>query len=614
VSNSVLSGVRTSLGMLGKRDRNLLGFGIFLQMATAFLDLAGVVLTGLVVALLTGVSVGSGTTNRLLEMFGSSGSTSAVKSSTLLTLAMIAAVALLSKTALSAVINRFLLRFIAVRQSRVAADLANKLFHSQLNVIQARNFQETGFALTTSINASISGVLGGLTIFATEFAVLVVLTVALLVFDPLITVFTIGFFGILGIVVHRPLGRRMNKLGYETATAQIESQSLIRETMSAYREIAVANRQMIFSKKFEKLRFQAAQYDASSQLLALAPKYLMEIASVLGAVLLCYLVLTTRDSDQAVTTLAVYLVAASRIMPSILRLQGASLGIKNSLGVSGSARQLAVALQPQSSEKRVLDERLLKSTPHNYVHSGFSANLEIHSLSYTYPSSTEEALHDINLVVEAGQFIAFAGVSGAGKSTLADVILGLLTPTAGSVEISGMGSRETIERWPGAISYMPQVVSLFEGSVRENVLMGLSEKDFPDSDIWDVLEKMNLHSMLIESRLGLDTKVGEFGVMLSGGQRQRIGLARALLTKPKMILLDEATSALDAETEDLVLHTIESMGTDVTRIIIAHRLATIRDADAVVFMVNGEIACIGNFDFVRETNAEFRRHTTLLGL
>lgn len=600
--------------MLGKRDRNLLGFGICLQMTTAFLDLAGVVLTGLVVALLTGVSVGSETTNRLLAMFGISGSTSAVKSSTLLTLALIAAVALLSKTALSAVINRILLRFIAVRQSRVAADLANKLFHSQLNVIQARNFQETGFALTTSINASISGVLGGLTIFATEIAVLVLLTVALLVFDPLITVFTIGFFGILGFVVHRPLGRRMSQLGYVTATAQIESQSLIRETMSAYREIAVANRQMIFSKKFEKLRFQAAQYDASSQLLALVPKYLMEIASVLGAVLLCFLVLKTRDSDQAVTTLAVYLVAASRIMPSIMRLQGASLGIKNSLGVSGSARNLAMALQPQSSEMHVLDEKMLESAPHNYEHSGFSANLEIHGLSYSYPDSTEEALHDINLVVEAGQFIAFAGVSGAGKSTLADVILGLLSPTAGSVEISGMGPRETTERWPGAISYMPQVVSLFEGSVRENVLMGLSEKDFPDSEIWNVLEKVNLHSMLLEFRLGLDTKVGEFGVMLSGGQRQRLGLARALLTHPKMILLDEATSALDAETENLVLHTIESMGTDVTRIIIAHRLATIRDADTVVFIVNGEVACIGSFDFVKETNAEFRRHTLLLGL
>jgi ABC-type multidrug transport system fused ATPase/permease subunit len=614
VNSSVLNGVRTSLRLLDKRDRRLLFLGIALQMATAFLDLAGVVLTGLVVALVTGVAAGSGTTNHLLEIVGVSNSNGPVPSSTLLVLALFAAIALLAKTILSALLNRSLLRFIAVRQARVASQLARRLFHSQLDVVQSRNFQETGFALTSSINAAISGVLGGLTIFATEVAVLAVLSVALLLFDPLITVFTIGFFGLLGLASHRPLGRRISTLGFLTAKMQIQSQSLIRETMSAYREIVVSDRQAIFSKKFASLRTEAATYGASSQLLALVPKYLMEVASVVGASLLCILVLTTRDSDQAVTTLAVYLVAASRIMPSILRLQGASLGIKESLGISGPAMELANSIGLNISERPADVASESHSGGSDKNHAGFKASLKIQGLTFRYPNSDVKALNSVSLEIEPGQFIALAGMSGAGKSTLADVILGLVTPASGTVEINGFAPKEAIQRWPGAVSYMPQVVSLFEGTIRENVLMGLGSQDYSDDEIWAVLAKVDLEPMLKETRAGLDTLVGEFGVLLSGGQRQRVGLARALLTKPKIILLDEATSALDADTEDLVLQTIESMGHDVTRIIVAHRLATIRDADKVVFMSNGEIVCSGSFDFVRETNAEFRRHASLLGL
>jgi len=210
--------------------------------------------------------------------------------------------------------------------------------------------------------------------------------------------------------------------------------------------------------------------------------------------------------------------------------------------------------------------------------------------------------------------VALVGSTGAGKSTLTDVILGVLEPDEGSVLISGVPPRQAIERWPGAISYVPQQVALVFGSVRDNVALGLPREAVDDELVWEALERARIARFLRDSREGLDTMIGERGVRLSGGQRQRLGIARALYTRPLLLVLDEATSALDAETEQAIVSTLNDLEGEVTTITVAHRLATVRRADQLLYLRKGRIEARGTFEEVRSAVPDFDRQASLLGL
>jgi ABC-type multidrug transport system fused ATPase/permease subunit len=206
------------------------------------------------------------------------------------------------------------------------------------------------------------------------------------------------------------------------------------------------------------------------------------------------------------------------------------------------------------------------------------------------------------------------GSTGAGKSTLADVILGVLAPDLGVVFVGGHAPADNVLRWPGAMAYVPQDIAVINGTVRENVAMGLPEDLVHDERAWEALERARLADFLLSMREGLDTVVGEHGVKFSGGQRQRLGIARALYTRPRLLVMDEATSALDAETEAAVTDTFSSMSGEVTLVVIAHRLATIRHSDQIAYLNEGRLMAVGSFDEVRAKVPDFERQAELLGL
>jgi ABC-type multidrug transport system fused ATPase/permease subunit len=205
------------------------------------------------------------------------------------------------------------------------------------------------------------------------------------------------------------------------------------------------------------------------------------------------------------------------------------------------------------------------------------------------------------------------GNTGSGKSSLADVILGVRRPTEGLVRLGGVTPIEAIARWPGRIAYVPQSVALMNSDLRVNVALGMPGPEIDDERVWNALEMAHI-AEFFRGGPGLDAKIGERGVRLSGGQRQRIGLARALYTSPDLIVLDEATSALDAETELAIVDALNRLGPGVTRVTIAHRLATIRSADNVIHLERGRVTACGAFESVREESPQFDRQLTALGL
>lgn len=247
-------------------------------------------------------------------------------------------------------------------------------------------------------------------------------------------------------------------------------------------------------------------------------------------------------------------------------------------------------------------------------HAKFVAHVQLKEVELSYPNASTPAISDITLNINSGTSLALVGSTGAGKSTLADLILGVLVPDTGTVTIGGDEPSVAITQSPGAITYVPQDIALVNGTIRDNVALGLPPDLVLDDRIWEALERAQLAAFLSEQRDGLDTIVGEHGMRLSGGQRQRLGLARAFYTRPKLIVLDEATSALDAETEQAVSQTLVDLEGDVTLIIIAHRLATIRHCDQVAYLDRGRISAVGTFEMVRQCAPDFDRQAHLLGL
>jgi len=583
-------------------------------MGTSLLDLVGVLLIGLVGALAVTTIQSQPppeTVTSVAEFLG----LGAVSSQGLVILfSTAAAVVLLTKSLVSSFLTRRVFVFLANRQALVSARLSRALLSRPLTFVQKRSSQETAYALISGAGAATSQILGQLVIAATELALLVVLAVALLYLSPWMALGAIIFFTLVALGLQRAMGGWASRVGSTSARADIASLNAVQEAMAAYREISVSDRRTLYVNRIQDLRWQAARVTADSQFIGLFPKYMFEAALVIGGFALAGVLFATQDSATAVGTLALFLAAGTRVMPSLLRMQGAALGLRGAAGAAEPTFALAAELDhpleapPSSASAEVIRERIRAGNP------DMVPSIDLVDVSVTYPGATVPALQDVTLSVKAGCSLALVGRSGAGKSTLADVILGVIAPERGDVLLGGYDPARAVVTWPGAIAYVPQDVALADGTVRSNVALGLPDGAIDDDLVWEALERAHFSAQLLQEREGLDTVIGERGVRISGGQRQRLGIARALYTRPRLLVLDEATSALDAETEQAISETINALEGDVTTVIVAHRLSTVRAADRVIYLEAGRAAFQGTFDEVAEGIPAFRRQAELMGL
>jgi len=220
----------------------------------------------------------------------------------------------------------------------------------------------------------------------------------------------------------------------------------------------------------------------------------------------------------------------------------------------------------------------------------FYDKIVMENIHYVYPNTEREVLSGVNLTIHKGEAVAFVGPSGAGKTTLADVFLGIMQLKEGKILCDGKDIDHHIDEWSNMLGYIPQFIFLSDDTIRNNVAFGLNVDDSVDEKVWEALEQAQLKEFVKGLPEGLDTRIGERGARLSGGQRQRIGIARALYNNPDILVLDEATSALDNETEKAVMESIEHLLGHKTMIIIAHRITTVRNCDAIYRVDEGNIS------------------------
>ena len=596
-----------SISILSRTDKQKVATVVFLQICMGWLDLLGVLAIGLLGALsVTGLkSENPGDrVSQALRILHISHETFQTQISIIGTTALIL---LVGRTILSIVFTRRILFFLSRRGAKISANLVSRLLSQPLLTVQARSTQETLYAVTAGVVNITLGILATTIIFISDAALLIIMAIGLYVVDPATALGTFLTFALIGTSLYRSMHIKAKKLGIETSLLNIQSNEKIVEVFSSYRESVVRNRRDYYAREIGKVRFALANANAEMGFMPYVSKYVIETSVVMGALLISAAQFILQDSTHAVATLAVFLAAGTRIAPAVLRLQQGLITIHGALGQAKPTLDLIDILGDAPLIEN-LDDTL------NIEHQEFISQIQVLNVTLTYPTKLTPAISNITLNIPSGASVAFVGPSGAGKTTIIDILLGVLNPDKGTVLISGLPPLLAIAKWPGAVSYVPQDVVIASGTIRENIALGYPPEVATDELVMSALKVADLDKFVIGLPNGMDTQVGERGAKISGGQRQRLGIARAMFTRPLLLVLDEATSSLDAETEASISEAINSLRGLTTVVMIAHRLSTVRKADIVVYLSDGKLVAMGTFDEVRDAAPDFDRQATLMGL
>ena len=594
--------IRSCLHLLDRRDRVLLIASGILQMSLVFLDLLGVLLLGSIVAIATSAVQGRplpGIINQSIEVLNLQNMTPQALATVF---GVVATISLLSKSFLNYYLNLRNSRFLASREAKISARMAQLILTQPITTLQKFGTPEYQHSLTIGVNSATVGILAGTIAIVSEIFLQVVMATTLLVFSPTLLLIFVLYFGAIFLLLNWMLGEKANKWSARVTSLSIAGTRAIADSLGSYRDIVVSGKRDHFISIFRKSREEALEFSVKSSMLGQFSKYVFENSVILGGVVFAGYAFFTKTALEAASLLAVFIAAASRIAPSILKIQLGTLLLKGARGATSKFFEILHHLEEQSEQ-----------TTSSINNDPDSSVIRFREVSFRYPSSDKNALSEFSSEFKTGEFTAIVGPTGSGKSTLIDLMLGVLRPTHGSISVFGRDP----EQVPGSsirVGYVPQRVYLSEGSLIENICFGESSTQWDEDRVWDVLDTVLLRQWAAELPEVLTTLIGEGGARLSGGQRQRLGIARALYANPNLLVLDEATSALDAISEYEITEAFERLDKGLTKVVIAHRLSTVLKADKIVYLKGGKIQGMGTFNELRELIPDFDRQAELMGI
>ena len=596
-----------ALQVLNKRDKRRIILVIFLQVFFSLLDLIGVAVIGMIGALaIRGVSskAPGDKVGKVLDILGLANKD---LQSQVAVLGLIAVSMLITKTIFSAFFTRRLLLFLSSRSAQLSSDLYARLISQNLVKIQNVPIQSRIYSITTGVDNLLIGVISSIINMVVDSSLLIVLGIGLFLVDPLMSLSTFTVFGIIGYSLYLIMHKRAAILGEQEANLTIRTNGILWESFESYREIVSRNRRSHAINSFAEERSKLSETKAQTAFLPNVTKYVIEIAVVVMALILCAVQFSISDATHAFGVLTVFMAASTRIAPAVLRIQQSTVMIRSRIGSASGTIDLFESVSGEPKVSRQEDEFSIK-------HPDFNPEVIIEGVNFSYPEKTENSISDFDLRIKPGSITALVGRSGAGKSTLADLILGIVEPSEGKILISGHPPLVAISKWPGSIGYVPQEVLISSGTIRQNLALGFNADQIPEILFWEALEIAQLDNFVTSLPDGLDTLLGDRGAKLSGGQRQRMGIARALFTKPGLLILDEATSAMDGKTEFQISEAIQELKGSVTIVIVAHRLSTLRSADQILYLHEGRVAARGTFEDLRKAVPDFDEQANLMGL
>ena len=376
--------------------------------------------------------------------------------------------------------------------------------------------------------------------------------------------------------------KRMRNAGRNMRSAGALKGQYGYQAINGIKEITVLDRRQNFVEQFGEAALLEQKAVTTNGFISACPDRILEGVCIAGFIgIVCIKIASGTDLNNFVPVLGTFAMAAFRILPSISKISSRLTSIVF----------YQAALQSTYDNLKVAEAYEYMEIKHTAQENRgsicFQRELTIKNVDWKYQNTQNNTLENTSLKIKKGESVAFIGSSGAGKTTLADIIMGLLKPQKGTVEVDGIDIFSMPHQWSRIIGYVPQSVFLIDDTVRSNVAFGLKKEEIQDEKVWKALQQAQLKEFVEKLPYGLDTIVGERGVKFSGGQRQRIAIARALYEDPDILVLDEATSSLDNETETAVMESIDALQGRKTLIIVAHRLTTIRNCDRIYEIADG---------------------------
>lgn len=508
------------------------------------------------------------------------------------------------KAVLAVVITRWGIRRIA----RYEVAIGDRLFRGYINAPWLTRLRRNSADMlqfsSSGVDATVNAfVIPGTTLIG-EAVTLAAVIATLAVAQPLLALVTLLYMFLLAAALYLWVARRARVAGEEYVTATVRTSRLVLEIVGAMKEVTLRNKEREVASVVEASRSRTANARATMTFLNGVPRYALDAGLVGGFLVVGAVGFLTGGLEQALSGIALFGLAGFRIAPSVVRAQTVLSGmtansfyVKRLLAEMSDSELAAQAAAPETVAPVPSDAKRIR----------------LEHVTFRYPVSDELAIRDLSLEIELGTTVAFVGESGSGKSTLVDLVLGLIEPTEGRVLVDDILLSDVRHAWRDRVAYVPQEVALFDATIAQNV--ALTWSDDADRDrVRGALERAHLWDVVGSREGGVDAPIGERGLALSGGQRQRLGIARALYTDPLVLVMDEATSALDSRTEAAVTESIAELDGEVTVIVVAHRLATIKHSDRIFFLRRGELVGSGTFDQLIAQFPDFAEQAQLAGL
>jgi len=595
------------LKILSSADRRKYWIVVACQGLLGFLDLLGVAILGVIGALAVRGIQSQPPSGSIIDLLSVLNISEFSFQSQVAILGLFASLVLVIRTLSSLFLSWKIINFLSARSAQISNDLLSNITQKGLLELQNKSTAHTNYILGPGVSSIAVGILGTISNVIGDISLLIIVTIGVLIIDPAIAVASIILFSSVILYLYLYLHKKTEKIGRDLTLRNIESNKLINEVILGYREIYVRNKLGYYNAKIGENKNMISKLQAYNNFIPSLSKYVIEISVVIGAAMIATVQFLLSDATHAVASLAIFIAAGTRVAPALLRIQTGALIIKSNIGLSELTLS-AIAKFKNVQLVKSLDKEL------DFNHIGFNPEISLNNVRFSYERSISENIEIESLNVQPGTSLAIVGPSGAGKTTLVDLLLGVLTPTHGEVSISGLSASVAISKWPGSVSYVPQNIMIKEGTIAENIALGINKESITVSKLNEALRAAQLFDLVQSLPEKENTRIGEGGIGLSGGQRQRLGIARALYTNPKIIVFDEATSSLDGITEREISNTIANLKGNITLVVIAHRLSTVVNSDQIIFIENGRILACGTFENVRAAIPNFDEQAKLMGI
>lgn len=512
-----------------------------------------------------------------------------------------------AKAGLATLLLRVTVNFLARVEIRASNTIAQSVFDGSIDDLKKYSRAELDWAIVHSTHVTFSGQLTALMTFLSEAVLLISILGLFISIDVVSALFISSYFIGIVLIFQVVVNRGLRKLGAEVADATVRTGSSILAMVDMFREMSTLGKNQYLLSQFAEARTKRAVAAASLRFLNSIPRYIVETALVAGALIFVSFQLLSSETTQSVATIGVFLAGGVRMMGSLLPLQAAFASLREQMEQVRMSQEVLISAQQSNGQKNPT------SGPSAPTASG--ARIDLVNVVFSHSEEDAPALDNVSLTIEPGEFFAIIGPSGSGKSTLADILTGLRIPDSGLAEIDEKPASEVVKGQPSQIAYVPQKPGILPGSVLENIAFGEPPENIDWSRLENVLKSTALESVVGQLPNGINADLGKHLDNLSGGQLQRLGLARALYSKPRLLVLDEATSALDPETEAEVATFLESIrGGSTTMVVIAHRLSTVQRADRVMVLVGGRVEDIGSFRDIRTRVPLVREYIRLMSI